>query len=313
PSLSRRRAATVRRGRRSCAAQLRTIRCGLERQLGQGAPRSADEDRDRAPGRHELPAGGHRRRLAGEDRDFLRRIEEQPFPAGGLPLPGPHQPGDVHSRGGELRGSCVRRRSRLRSGCMLFRLARACAKRQQGKRGRGFHSVTWCTLRTFGSLRSRSSTSAEAAPSTFTSARASPLWRSRARANWAMFTCASPRVRPTLPITPGLSSLCITRIAPSGTASSSNLSTRTRRGSRLPTMVPDTELLTLLPQRRRTVTRLAKSGVSLIFTSFTDRPRSRASSGALTSFTGSARNVPKTPLSTAAVSGAEGCSATSPA
>src|SRR5919201_320845 len=286
----------------------------FEDALGQRAARPPDEDRDRAAGRGELAPRADGGRLSRGDRRFLRRIEEEPVLRGRLALPGPHQPGDVGAGGGERRRPRIDRRRRPWSGGVLVLLPSGASEEQgDGESGGPLHNVTWCTPRTFGSLRRRSSTSGGATESTFTRASASPLFRSRARANWAMFTCASPRVRPTLPITPGLSSLCMTRIAPSGTASSSNLSTRTRRGSRFPTMVPDTEVVASLPQRSRTVTRLAKSGVSLVFTSCTESPRSRASAGADTSLTGSARNVPRTPLRTAAVSGAVGCCATSPA
>ena len=93
----------------------------------------------------------------------------------------------------------------------------------------------------------------------------------------------------------------------------SSPSTRTSRGSRLPTMVPETSVVSIFPQRSRSVTRLAKSGVSLVLVSFTESPRSRASAGAETSLTLSTMKVESTPLSTAAVSGAVGCWATSPA
>src|SRR3989442_11790757 len=315
-SLSRRRAAAVRHRRRPGFAQLGPIGRRFQGALGRPAALTAQEDRDRAAGRHEFAAGDHGRRSPGDHGYLLRRVEQQPVLGGGLALPGGGGAGDVGPGGGEgwrWRRPGVHRHRLGGGGVLLLLPARAREQKREDQRGRGFHNVPWCTLRTLGSLRSRSSTSGGAGVSTLTSAMASPLRRSRASANWAMFTCASPRVRPTLPITPGLSLLCMTRMAPSGTASSSNLSTRTRRGSRLPPIVPETPVVTSLPQRRRTVVRLAKSGVSLVFTSCTERPRSRARAGAETSLTGSARNVPRTPLSTAAVSGALGCSATSPA
>src|SRR5437016_5122334 len=314
-SLSRRRAAAVRRRRRPDLVQLRSVGSGLEHAL-LGPARPAKKERDRAPARNELAAGDHRGRLARDHRHLFGRVEQQPFLLARLPLPGPDQPGDVRARRRErrLRGRTGVDHGRAGGGGVLLRGPRATDEGPDAERGgRQPHSVTWSTLRTLGNLRRRSSTSGGAAPSTFTSASASPLLRSRERANCAMLTCASPRVRPTLPITPGLSSLCITRMAPSGTASSSNLSTRTSRGSRLPTMVPATSVLRSLPQRSRTVSRLVKSGASLVLTSVTERPRSRASAGADTSLTGSARKLPSTPLSTAALRGAVGCCATSPA
>ena len=128
-----------------------------------------------------------------------------------------------------------------------------------------------------------------------------------------MFTWASPSVRPTFPITPGLSSLCKTIIAPSGTASISNLSTRTSRGSRLPTMLPEISVMAPFPERSRSESRLVKSGVSLVLVSFTLKPRSRARAGAEASLTGSAMKVARRPFSTAAVRGALGWLAISPA
>src|SRR6266446_2989842 len=311
-SLSRRRAATV-RGVCHALAQFRVILGGLEDALDVAAG-GAEEQRDGPAVGDELPARGEPGRLSGDHPHFLGGVEQQPLLRPGLPLPGAHQPGDVRAVARNRRLDLPRVGHGARDGRVRLRLAARAAERGGERQdGRDPQRVTWTTLRTLGRPRRRSSTSAGAAPSTFTSASASPLLRSRASANWAMFTCASPRVRPTFPITPGLSSLCSTRIAPSGTASSSNLSTRTTRGSRLPTMVPATSVLPPLAQRRRTETRLEKSGVSLVFTSFTESPRSRARAGAETSFTGSARKLPRTPLSTAAVSGAVGCCETSPA
>src|SRR5882762_8902116 len=315
-SLSRRRAAAVRGRWGAALGQLRIVGRCFEEALDGRATGASEEEGDVLSVGDELPPPAEHRRIAGDYTHFFRGIEQQPFLGSGLALPGAHQPGNVGPECRDLwfrRGASVRPGRPLRRRLLVLPASRAGEQPDHRQRPRRSHRVTWYTLRTLGSRRRRSSTSAGAAVSTFTSASASPLLRSRESANCAMFTWASPRVRPTLPMTPGLSSLCMTRTAPSGKASSSNLSTRTTRGSRLPTMVPATSVDSSLPQRRRTETRLAKSGVSLVFTSVTERPRSRARAGAETSLTGSARKLPRTPFRTAAVSGAVGCCATSPA
>src|SRR6266446_2348661 len=157
--LSRRRAATVRQRRRPGFAQLGEIGRRFQDALGRPAALTTQEDRDRAAGRHEFAAGHHGRRSPGDHRHFLRRVEEQPVLGSGLALPGADEPGDVCPGGGEgrwWRRPCIHG-GRLGGGCLLLLLpSRAREQQDEGQRSRGFHNVTWCTLRTLGSLRNRS-------------------------------------------------------------------------------------------------------------------------------------------------------------